>query len=99
MVPMARAPSDRGSQTQPERTNQSYWRRLSDQDNNHVIERGERERERKVPQLLQLNLTSLQVSPLKHQNMWPVQQLEREFITPDMQHGKSDVCTAFHVCV
>lgn len=44
--------SDRGTLTQPERTNQSYLRRLSDQDNNHVIER-ERERERpregKVP--------------------------------------------------
>ena len=26
-------------QTQPERRNQSYLRRLSDQDNNHVIER------------------------------------------------------------
>ena len=38
--------SDRGTLTQPERTNQSYWRRLSDQDNNHVIER-ERESETK----------------------------------------------------
>lgn len=45
MVPMAWAPSDRGSLTQPERTNQSYLRRLSDQDNNHVIER-KREREK-----------------------------------------------------
>jgi len=38
-VPMAWVPSDRWTLTQPERTNQSYSRRWSDQDNNHVIER------------------------------------------------------------
>lgn len=42
MVPMAWAPTDRGTLTQPERTNQSYLRRLGDQDNNHVIERGKK---------------------------------------------------------
>lgn len=47
MVPMAWAPSDRGTLTQPERTNQSYLRRLSDQDNNHVIER--EGKKKKVP--------------------------------------------------
>lgn len=70
MVPMAWASSDRGTLAQPERTNQSYLSRLSDQDNNHVIER-EREKKKsrfskewnnRVPadgSLLRLNITSL----------------------------------------
>ena len=39
MVPMAWLPSNRSTLTLLERGNQSYLRRLSDQDNNHVIER------------------------------------------------------------
>lgn len=68
MVPMAWVLTDRGSLTEPERTNQSYLRRLSDQNNNRVIEREEnspgssKERNDKVPgdgALWWLNVTTL----------------------------------------
>lgn len=39
MIPMAWALCDRGTPTQLEKRNQSYLRRLSDRDNNRVIER------------------------------------------------------------
>lgn len=53
MVPMARVPSDRGTLTQLERRNQSYLRRLSDQDNNRVTER-----EKGVPLFTRVKPTS-----------------------------------------
>lgn len=73
MVPMAWVLTDRGTLTQPERTNQSYSRRLSDQDNNRVIEKAKncpgssKERNDQVPadgSLWWLNVTTLWVSTL-----------------------------------
>lgn len=59
MVPMAWTPSDRGTLTRLERRNQSYLRRLSDQDNNHVIER-----EKEVPLFTRAKPTCGRVSRL-----------------------------------
>lgn len=73
MVPMAWLFTDRGSLTQLERTNQSYLKRLSDQNNNRVIERvkntpgSSKERNDHVPgdgSLWWLNVTTLWMSTL-----------------------------------
>lgn len=101
MVPMAWVLTDRGSLTQPERTNQSYLRRLSDQNNNRVIARARnspgssKERNDQVPgdgSLWWLNVTTLWMSTLYY-FVWHISNKRRQ--NPSERQHKQNICSGF----